>query len=385
MTSILLVPDLPIERWPSMDRYALRLIGGLEEAAPDLSISVATRVSRLTAEDGAARADEARKSARSYRATTAKEWRRYFSRYWTYPRRVKRKHSDVIHVLDHSYAHVLRARGSRPAVITVHDLLPVITLQRKEPSFRARVRDRLLEWVLSTLRQADRWIVATEWMRQQLGEWLGHNEQISVIPYGVDDAFFSHREQTRQEARDRWEIPDTAFLVLHVGTVGPRKNFGAVIATVAGLRSGGLDAWLLQVGDTMSPDQQTDINRRALGDVVRALGSTDESELRAAYRAADVLLFPSHYEGFGLPVLEGMASELPVVNSGAGGLTELSGDAAVIVGGREVEPYVEALARIADDEAWRNGLVQRGIERAKQFRWSETARMTADVYRRLVA
>ena len=135
----------------------------------------------------------------------------------------------------------------------------------------------------------------------------------------------------------------------------------------------------------MSPDQQTDINRRALGNVVRAPGSTDESELRAAYRAADVLLFPSHYEGFGLPVLESMASELPVVNSGAGGLTELSGDAAVIVGGREVEPYVEALARIADDEAWRNELVQRGIERAKQFRWSETARKTADVYRRLVA
>jgi glycosyltransferase involved in cell wall biosynthesis len=72
-----------------------------------------------------------------------------------------------------------------------------------------------------------------------------------------------------------------------------------------------------------------------------------------------------------------------VVNSGAGGLTEVSGDAAVVVGGREVEPYVTALTRLAEDADWRNELIQRGIRRASTFRWNETARRTAAVYQQL--
>jgi glycosyltransferase involved in cell wall biosynthesis len=114
------------------------------------------------------------------------------------------------------------------------------------------------------------------------------------------------------------------------------------------------------------------------------VGEATEAELRAGYRAADVLLFPSHYEGFGFPVLEAMASGLPVVTSGAGGLAEVAGDAAIVVGGREVEPYVVALRRLVTNTSWREQLVRRGLERAKRFRWVETARKTAELYRSLL-
>ena len=123
---------------------------------------------------------------------------------------------------------------------------------------------------------------------------------------------------------------------------------------------------------------------RGLAARTRTMGEAQENELHAAYRAADVLLFPSHYEGFGFPVLEAMASGIPVVTSGAGGLAEVAGDAAIVVGGRDVDPYVAALRRLTANPQWIQQLVTRGTERARRFRWVETARRTAEVYRSLL-
>ncbi len=378
MPRVLIVPDLPLERWPSMDRYALRLVDGLAEEAPGIDVTLASPISPLTAET-----DETSRGGAGESDTN--EVRRYLARYWFYPRRVGRHRADLVHVLDHSYAHTLSKIKTVPSLVTVHDLLPVLTVQRKSTGFRNGIRNRLLEWVLQELRRATGWIVATEWLRTELAEWLGHSDRIHVIPYGVDEAFLEPPTQDRGEIRRRFNIPESAFVVLHVGTVGTRKNIGAVIATVDGLRKSGIDAWLLQVGGTFTARQMADIESRNLRGSLTAIGAAEESDLRLAYRAADVLLFPSHYEGFGFPVLEAMASELPAVNSGAGGLTELSGDAAVIVGGREVEPYVEAVSEIASNESRREELVRRGVEQARKFRWAETARKTAAVYREFAA
>jgi glycosyltransferase involved in cell wall biosynthesis len=366
-----------------MDRYASRLIEHLRKYATDLDVQVAGRIAALTTER-TRRTRSGPLPIPLLPTPGVQEARRYLARYWRYPRRVRAQPADLIHVLDHSYAHVLRAARKVPTVITVHDLLPVMTVERGAEGVRDRIRNRLLDWVLNALRQADAWIVGTEWMRGELADWLGHAERIHVIPYGVDDGFFTGVQETPTETRKRLDIPQKAFLVLHVGSVGPRKNLPAVIAAVHGLRAGGTDAWLLQVGGTLTQDQKEDLAARGLAARVRSLGEASEPELRAAYRAADVLLFPSHYEGFGFPVLEAMASALPVVTSGAGGLAEVAGDAAIVVGGREVEPYVTALKRLAGNPTWRAQLVSRGLERAKRFRWVETARQTAEVYRSLL-
>ena len=97
-----------------------------------------------------------------------------------------------------------------------------------------------------------------------------------------------------------------------------------------------------------------------------------------------MLLFPSLYEGFGFPVLEAFASGLPVVTSGAGGLREVGGDAAVVVEGRDPAGYVQALEELSEDPDRRDGLIGRGFVRARQFTWQKTAERTAGIYKELL-
>jgi glycosyltransferase involved in cell wall biosynthesis len=382
MTSVLLVPDLPSERWPSMDRYASRLAAHLKRAVHDIDVRVAGEIAALTLEDQSADTPAAGAPVLPRLPTPGlSELRRYVARYVVYPRRVKKLQGDVFHVLDHSYAHLLLGRRTRPAVVTVHDLLPVFTVESKAGTMRSRLRRWLLTRVLDGLRRADAWIVATDWMRDELARWLGRDYGIWVVPFGVDDAFFSAPSDPRPLIRVRLGLPSDAFVVLHVGSVGPRKNLPTVFAAVESLRQTGVNAWLLQVGGELTQAQEKELETRGLARRTVALGATQEIQLREAYHAADILLFPSLYEGFGFPVLEAMASGLPVVTSGAGGLADVAGDAAVVVGGRETAPYVTALRRVVQSPHWRHKLVARGIERAKQFRWADTARRTAEVYR----
>lgn len=365
-----------------MDRYAARVAEHLTREAPDLEIALSTAIPGFPPEDGAGRSGPPQFPRGALPALG--QVGRYGARYLTYPRKVGAERADLVHVLDHSYAHIVHSVKRGPRVVTVHDLFPVMTVERGDTGMRERIRDRLLGRVLSGLRGADAWIVATEWLRGGLAEWLGHDERIHVIPFGVDDDFFAAPAEPRESIRRRLGLPSGAFTVLHVGNVAPRKNLPGVIAAVHGLRAAGLDAWLLRVGDALTRDQQADVEARGIADRVRALGAASESDLRAAYRAADVLLFPSHYEGFGFPVLEAMACGLPVVTSGLGGLVEAAGEAAVVVGDQDVNLCVTALRRVAAEPAWREQVIARGREHARRFRWAATARRTADLYRSLL-
>src|SRR6266511_2674052 len=379
MPSVLLVPDLPLERWASMDKYAHRLHDWLESGDFGLSVRLAAHIGALT-RDAVGRPGSA--------ADQHSDRRQAFVRWWTQPVdpwRVKReaKRVDLVHVLDHSYAHMIETAGRRPVVVTVHDLMPVVVLRSPTGGggWREGVRNRFLRQALKALRQADSYIVGNEWLKRELATWLGDDKNIHVVPFGVDRAFFGESAVARERGRREWRIPEDAFVVLHVGSTVDRKNVPLVIQTVARLRQQ-TDAYLLQVGGRLTPEQEQLIDRLDMRSVVRSVASADETALRRAYRTADVLLFPSLYEGFGFPVLEAFASGLPVVTSGAGGLKEVAGGAAVVVEGRDPGDYVHALERLDDPEE-REELVQKGWARARQFTWQKTAALTAEVYKPL--
>lgn len=404
MSSVLLVPDLPLERWASMDRYAHRLHDWFESSDFGFQVRLAAHIGALTRDSVGRRG--ATGERRSGRGKAFVRWwtqpvdpsrlilpgpfhgpQQWAARYYFYPWRVKReaKRVDLVHVLDHSYAHMIETAGRRPVVVTVHDLMPVVVLRSPTDGWREGVRNRFLRQALKALRQADSYIVGTQWLKRELATWLGNDENIHVVPFGVDRAFFSESVVggARERWRRDWRIPEDAFVVLHVGSTVDRKNVPLVIQTVARLRQQ-TDAYLLQVGGRFSAEQEQLIDRLDLRRAVRSVASADETALRRAYRAADVLLFPSLYEGFGFPVLEAFASGLPVVTSGAGALKEVGGDAAVVVEGRDPAAYMQALETLSDDSDTRDELINRGWARARGFTWQKTAEQTADLYRRLL-
>jgi glycosyltransferase involved in cell wall biosynthesis len=299
------------------------------------------------------------------------------------------KRVDLVHVLDHSYAHMIETAGRRPVVVTVHDLMPVVVLRSPTGGggWREGVRNRFLRQALKALRQADAYIVGTEWLKHELATWLGNDKNISVVPFGVDRAFFGESTVSaaggaRERWRREWRIPEDAFVVLHVGSTVDRKNVPLVIQTVARLRQQ-TDAYLLQVGGRFSAEQEQLIDRLDLRRAVRSVASADETALRRAYRAADVLLFPSLYEGFGFPVLEAMSIGVPVVAARAGSIPEVAGDAATLVAPTDVRALGDALVALVDDDARRAEQIALGHDQARRYSWLETAHGLAALYRRL--
>src|SRR5213594_1017983 len=183
MTRVLLVPDLPLERWPSMDRYAHRLHDWLESTDPGFEVRLAASIGDLTRDRGNGRTSGGYPRWWAQDVDPTKfvlpgplhEPQRYVARYVLYPWWLRReaKRAQLVHILDHSYAHMVTRVQRRPAIVTVHDLMPVIILRSPTDGWREGVRNRFLRGTLKALRLARAYIVGTEWLKRELATWLG--------------------------------------------------------------------------------------------------------------------------------------------------------------------------------------------------------------------
>jgi glycosyltransferase involved in cell wall biosynthesis len=267
------------------------------------------------------------------------------------------------------FQHALPLACPCPAVVTVHDL----SFER-DPSLMGS-RDRLIfrTVVPRSARRAARVLAVSERTRRDLIELYGVPEaKIVVTPNGVDPAFSPDGPSGAGAAEP---------YALVVGTLQRRKDPEAAIEALALL--GDRELRLVFAGPDKggrAPAERA-AERTGLGGRVEFRGHVPQEELVALYRGAACLVFPSRYEGFGLPVLEAMAAGTPVVATTAGALPEVAGDAAILV--EEANPVALA-GGIERALADRDRLVAAGLERAKRFSWTETARRTLDVYRELL-
>jgi glycosyltransferase involved in cell wall biosynthesis len=278
------------------------------------------------------------------------------------PRLLRRLRPALAH-----FQHSLPLACSCPAVVTVHDLS--FERDRSLMPFRDRLIFRTV--VPRSARRAARVLAVSELTKRDLIElYRVPGEKIVVTPNGVDPAF-----------RPDGPHPNGEPYALFVGALQARKDAATAIEALALV--GEQAPRLILVGPDKGgrADAESTALRLGLGDRVELRGHVPQDELAVLYRGAACLVFPSRYEGFGLPVLEAMASGTPVVATTAGALPEIAGDAAILVDQRNPVALAGGIERaIADRERLRAA----GLERAGRYSWAETARLTLEVYRDLV-
>ncbi len=295
-------------------------------------------------------------------------WKLWFDQ-WRCLSAFPRTAGIVYHGMDGFLPYSLR-RGDR-AVVTVHDLG-----WRVHPElYNRRLRlmyGGLFPWVV---RRANRFIAVSRYTADDLVRRAGiPASKIEVIYHGLDPAF-----STAENGAGR--APPASPYVLAVGGVSPRKNTRRLIAAFSRWRARGghRSQYRLLITGT-SLDTDFDQNGSALPEGVSLLGYVDKAELPGLYSGAAAFLYPGIYEGFGLPIIEAMASGAPVVTSRTGAAPEIAGGAAILVDPFDVGSIETGLEQaILPEEARR--LVELGRDRARMFEWSAAANATIEVYR----
>jgi glycosyltransferase involved in cell wall biosynthesis len=205
--------------------------------------------------------------------------------------------------------------------------------------------------------------------------------KITVIYSGVSRAFAPVGEEERERFRAQ-RVGGRPF-ILHVGTLQPRKNVDVLIRAFAGARRAvGLPHMLVLIGARgwMFENLFRMVDAEGLRNHVLFADYVPPDELPLWYNASDLFAYPSAYEGFGLPVLEAMACGVPVVTSTASSLREVAGAAGCFVPPGSQEALQMAIVRVLGDRTFREGMIERGLNRAGEFTWERTAAETAAVY-----
>ena len=294
------------------------------------------------------------------------------------PGRAARAGVDVLHYLDHA-APLFNKR--LPIVITVHDLafyrLPLM-YDTKRRYYKQYVG-------LRSIRLADHIITISNSTKRDIMELAGIDDsKITVIKYGLSSLFHNVTSKTINHSKIRYDLVRPFFLF--VGTLQPRKNLENILAAFSlALQKNHLPHELLLAGGEgwLTEDLIAAAGRYQIADRVRLLGSVPHDDLPGLYCNATALVYPSWYEGFGLPPLEAMACGTPVIASQAASLPEVIENAGILVHPGDVEGLAEAMGRLATDEAYRTLYSQMGPAQAAKFSWDECARRTYQVYQQV--
>ncbi len=308
----------------------------------------------------------------------------YLARFVVYPARVARCRGEVFHVVDHANAHLVPRLPEGRVVVSCHDvmLLKLASGELRSAAKIPRVALLTLRFSVRFLRRAARVVAVSQATARDVMRHAGLGpETVRVIPHGVDSSFGSTDDGVRAAIRTRLGLDGTPVL-LHVGNNWFYKNLEGLLRAFALFRqrSVGRRAVLLKVGKPLSPAQRALAVSLGVGEHVRELGLVGQEGLQAAYWAADALVFPSLWEGFGWPPLEAMASGTPVIASARGALGEVVGDAAQIVDPEDPGDIAAAMERVLSAGALRRDLVARGFEQAARFTWERTGRQMLEVY-----
>ena len=283
--------------------------------------------------------------------------------------------------LFHATEHLLPPLRSIPTVLTVHDLI-----FRHLPAHHKPLNRWYLNLVMPLYCQRATHIIAvSECTRRDLVTAYDlAPEKITVVHEAAASHFCPQSPEVIAAVRSRYGLPDR--YLLFVGTIEPRKNLACLLPVFETIHAEGLSDGLVIVGRRgwLYDEFFARLERSPVRDAVSFPGYVLDEDLPAIYGGSQGLVFPSVYEGFGLPVLEAMACGTPVAASNASSLPEIGGDAALYADPLDVEGITKAVRRLLSDAELREHLRARGLERAAQFSWERAAARTRAVYERFL-
>ena len=291
----------------------------------------------------------------------------------TLPERLTRWGADVLV----SALTIGPARGRVPYVSIVHDLTPLT-----HPEWHSgRTLLGFVPLWERTVERAARFLCVSETTAKDLiARYPETAPRVRVVRNGVDRGFFSPADDPGARQRARQRYADGQRFILYLGTLEPRKNVEALVVACErlwGRRRSYPDLVLAGGAGWKTGALHRRIARSAFRDKIHVTGYAARDAARELYRAAEVFVYPSLFEGFGLPVLEAMACGIPVVASTADALREVGGDAALYAPAREPETLSRQIEAVLDDEALRRRCSVAGPERAAGFSWESAAEKTA--------
>ena len=362
--------------WPKtgVGHYTFELATELARMAPEHSFEL------VAPADYPAEVAAAIEKIRNLTAVSVKA--NFLSRRWWavgLPRYVRTARLDLFHGTNYEAPLGNRSRN----VLTVHDLSVVTHKDAHEAKLARRARRRLPIMV----RTAARIITPTETVRLELIERFKLDPNLVVVtPEAPRKTFRPIPFSETIETRERLGIEDN--FILFVGTIEPRKNLVTLLRAFAELLRqtrhrpqlviAGLRGWLTEEFDRT-------LAAAEFGDRVRLIGYVGDEDLRALYSSCKAFVFPSVYEGFGLPPLEAMACGAPVIASRIATLEETLGANAILIPPTDEPAMAKAIALLLENESERERMSAAGLKHAARFTWEKTAALTLNVYRELLA
>ena len=360
-------------RGAGINGHILNLLQRLPTADPDLHFTAFLSEQRFAAPPGLA--------VHTVRRPTSRPLVRVLWEQLQLPRELRARRIDLLHGL----AYAVPLASTCPAVVTIHDL----SFFRFPETMRPHRRVYLKAMTRSATRRAKRVIAVSKQTRDDLVQLLHiPAEKVEVVYNGVGEAFHPAGREEVEQFRQRRGLP--ARFILFLGTLEPRKNIVALLDAFANWREcdgrdQGAEGIKLVVAGAKGWYFERIFARAenlGLADDLLFPGFLPVEELPWWYRAAECFVYPSLYEGFGLPVLEAMACGTPVITSSVSSLPEVSGEAAIMVDPSDTTALSNAIGQVMGSKVLQAEMRHAGLRQAACFSWDRAAKDTVGVYRR---
>jgi glycosyltransferase involved in cell wall biosynthesis len=305
---------------------------------------------------------------------------RSFWRLNVVPKLLKDNHIELFHGLSHVIPYGIEKTGI-PSVVTMHDLIFL-----RYPEFYKKIDRKIYESVYkSSCKRATKIIAISEQTKSDLIHFLGTPaEKIEVIYQTCNNCYYEKvTEKRKEEVKKKFSLPDQ--FILTVGTIEKRKNQLAILKAVIAEK---IDIPVVILGRPKPKDYLDEIKRFINGSGIQKqvlfIHNSDTSELQAIYQMAQVMVYPSFFEGFGLPVLEAQASGCPVITSNLSSLPEAGGDGAIYVDPSDVSGIGKSIRKLLYNNVLQNEMITKGYTNAELFSEKKTADKLMKLYQEVI-